>query len=127
VQIRAHDFGGLSGVAALDPSQPDLTATYLPLIKALQEVGYVERESLWGAPYDWRLAGDALAARGVAEEVKALIEMAVSALDGTPAVVISHSMVTHRIPCLCTQSCKLPGPCTLAWTVPAFSTALRAY
>jgi hypothetical protein len=30
-------------------------------LQALETAGYKENETLYGAPYDWRLAGDALA------------------------------------------------------------------
>lgn len=93
VHIRPHDFGGLAGIAALDPSSEKLTATYRPLITALESVGYRERETLWGAPYDWRLAGDGLAATGADGDIQSLIEMAVRSAGGQPAVIIAHSMV----------------------------------
>lgn len=93
VEIRPHDYGGLRGVAALDPSSASLTATYQPLISALEAVGYRERETLWAAPYDWRLAGDGLAEAGAADDLQSLIEMAVSAAAGHKAVIIAHSMV----------------------------------
>ena len=93
VQIRPHDFGGLKGILSLDPARPTYSATYLPLVKALEAVGYVERVDLWGAPYDWRLAADGLAKQGVADEMQALIEMAVLTAGGKPVVVIAHSMV----------------------------------
>lgn len=97
VEIRPHDFGGLGGVAALDPSTAALTATYQPLISALESVGYRERETLWAAPYDWRLAADGLEAAGAADNMQSLIEMAVHTAGGRPAVIISHSMV-RRLP-----------------------------
>jgi hypothetical protein len=91
--VRAHDFGGLDGISALDPSEPRLTATYLPLILALKAAGYEERETLWGAPYDWRLAGDGLAERGVADDMQSLIETAYTTAGNTPVVLVAHSMV----------------------------------
>lgn len=70
--------------------------------KRLQQMeqSYYLRESetshMWcciGGPYDWRLAADGLAARGAADGMQALIEMAVSTAGGKPAVIIAHSMV----------------------------------
>lgn len=92
VTIRPHNFGGLSGVASLDPADPKLTATYHPLIESLKAMGYTERETLWGAPYDWRLAGDGLAQRGVADDMQSLIEEAKSAAGGERVVLVAHSM-----------------------------------
>jgi hypothetical protein len=100
VNIRPHDFGGLSGIASLDPSRPELTATYLPLIRALKRFGYEERSSLWGAPYDWRLAADGLQQHGVSDDLQSLIEMAYAALGYSKVVVIAHSMVCP-LWCLC--------------------------
>ena len=93
VDVRPHDYGGMNGIASLDPSSPWLTATYLPLIKALKAAGYAERETLWGAPYDWRLAADGLEARGAADDMQSLIEMAYATAGERPVVLVAHSMV----------------------------------
>ena len=60
VEIRAVDFGGLGGVDALDPGLPRLTPLYSGLTKAFKDEGHKERKDLFGAPYDFRLAGDGL-------------------------------------------------------------------
>ena len=60
VEIRAVDFGGLGGIEALDPGLPRLTPLYSGLTKAFKDEGYEERKDLFGAPYDFRLAGDGL-------------------------------------------------------------------
>lgn len=60
VEIRAVDFGGLGGIDALDPGLPRLTPLYSGLTKAFKDEGYEERKDLFGAPYDFRLAGDGL-------------------------------------------------------------------
>jgi Lecithin:cholesterol acyltransferase len=154
VQIRPHDFGGLQGIISLDPSDPKLTATYLPLVSALGAAGYVERVNMWGAPYDWRFAADGLAMQGVADAMQALIEMAVSTAGGQPAVIIAHSMVrpptptaeglahvqlckavrrmhTNMFHCCCCL--RIPSgfqlfslPCTCLPTAPSLSNAARA-
>ncbi len=61
IQIRSFDFGGLGGIYSIDPDLPGFTATYKPIIDKLTEAGYKENEDLFGAPYDFRLAGDGLA------------------------------------------------------------------
>ena len=113
VRIRPHDFGGLTGVAALDPSTPELTATYLPLIKALQAAGYRERETLWGAPYDWRLAADGLMAQGVADDMQSLIELAYATAGHQKVVLVTHSMVRFVVLCAgaCLTSISAFRPC----------------
>ena len=60
VDIRPVDFGGLGGVDALDPGLPRLTPLYSGLTKAFKDEGYKERVDLFGAPYDFRLAGEGL-------------------------------------------------------------------
>jgi hypothetical protein len=95
VHIKPHDFGGLSGVAALDPGRPKLTATYANLISFLKRCGYKERVSLWGAPYDWCLAADGLEQEGVADAFQSLIEMVYAIAGYSKVVVIAHSMVGY--------------------------------
>jgi hypothetical protein len=91
--VRPHDYGGMQGISALDPTTPKLTATYLPLIQALEAAGYEERINLWGAPYDWRLAADGLHQRGVADDMQSLIELAFVTGGHSPVVIVAHSMV----------------------------------
>lgn len=60
MEIRAYDFGGLDGIAALDPDLKSASGTYDKLIEELQKAGYQAGEDLYGAPYDFRLAADGL-------------------------------------------------------------------
>ena len=60
MEVRPFDWGGLGGLEALDPGLPQLTPLYRVLAEALKDEGFVEREDLFGAPYDFRLAGDGL-------------------------------------------------------------------
>lgn len=60
IQIRPYDFGGLGGIYSIDPDLPGFTATYKPIIEKLKDAGYTENQDLFGAPYDFRLAGDGL-------------------------------------------------------------------
>ena len=62
IQIRPYDFGGLGGIYSIDPDLPGFTATYKPIIDKLKDAGYTENQDLFGAPYDFRLAGDGLEA-----------------------------------------------------------------
>ena len=60
VEIRPYDWGGLTGVAALDPDAPAYSGTYLELINGLKDEGYQERKDLFGAPFDFRLNAEGL-------------------------------------------------------------------
>ena len=60
VEIRAYQFGNLTGVASLDPDLPSVSGTYEKLIDGLQAAGYAAGQDLFGAPYDFRLAADGL-------------------------------------------------------------------
>lgn len=59
VEIRPYDYGGLGGVYDIDPGV-SLTGIYSTLIDHLKSAGYIERQDLYGAPYDFRLAADGL-------------------------------------------------------------------
>ena len=49
------DWGGVGGVASLDPSLPKETGYFLPLITYLESLGgYTRGQNLHGIPYDWR-------------------------------------------------------------------------
>lgn len=60
VEIRAYQFGNLTGISALDPGLPSVSGTYDKLIAGLKKAGYQEGKDLFGAPYDFRLAADGL-------------------------------------------------------------------
>lgn len=60
VEIRPYDWGGLEGVAALDPDAPSYSGTYSELLKGLQAKGYTAKKDLFGAPFDFRLNAEAL-------------------------------------------------------------------
>eukprot|EP01024_Parvocaulis_polyphysoides_P041084 TRINITY_DN3762_c0_g1_i5.p1 TRINITY_DN3762_c0_g1~~TRINITY_DN3762_c0_g1_i5.p1 ORF type:complete len:198 (-),score=17.10 TRINITY_DN3762_c0_g1_i5:49-642(-) len=97
VEIRAYDFGGINGVVAYDPDQQWLTQTFLDIAQDLQkDGGYVVGKSLFGAPYDFRLASEGLEQVGYFEQLKELIEGAVKN-QGFPATIISHSMVSKML------------------------------
>lgn len=92
VEIRAYQFGKLTGIAALDPSLPAVSGTYEALISGLKGAGYSEGNDIFGAPYDFRLAADGLEQVGFFGALTSLIESAVSKNDGQPAVIVAHSM-----------------------------------
>lgn len=90
VQIRAKDFGGVSGISYLDPSiKIGPTAYFEDLIKFLEQsdAGYRVGVDLFGAPYDWRFAPDGLAQVGYFDALRELIENATQ-----PVTLVTHSM-----------------------------------
>jgi hypothetical protein len=88
-----EDFGGLTGVASIS----DLPTSALKGIDALpkalaQARGYVARESVFGAPYDFRkIFGRAYWAL-YQKMLQDLIEHAVRRNGGRPALLFSHSL-----------------------------------
>jgi len=87
VEVRAVDFGGVEGIKCLDPIYCSLTEYFAPVIDLLVENGYVLNETLFGAPYDFRLAGDGLEQNGFYEDLTSLIERI-----GEPVILLPHSM-----------------------------------
>jgi len=96
VKLRAVDFGGVGGITELDPGV-SATKEFNAMIEHLQKKhGYEVGKNLHGAPYDFRLAGDAHTAAkngvgGYYPQLKKLIEDTVKA-NGKRAVVVSHSL-----------------------------------
>lgn len=92
VEVRAVDFGGLSGISSLDPYAQSASQYFAPLIAALEKAGWKAGESLFGAPYDFRFAADGLQASGFHEAMAGLVERAVDASGGKRAYLLAHSM-----------------------------------
>lgn len=93
VEIRPVDFGGVGGIGCLDPQFCGISSYFNPLIKALEtRAGYVVNETLFGAPYDFRLAGDGLVQDGFEANLTALIEGAVAKNGNRTVTLIGHSM-----------------------------------
>ncbi|XP_054789940.1 lecithin-cholesterol acyltransferase-like 1 [Prosopis cineraria] len=97
VQTRVPQFGSTRSLLYLDPYLKHVSAYMAPLVDALEEVGYVEGETLFGAPYDFRYG---LAATGhlsrvgsrFLEVLKCLIENASSSNGGKQVILVSHSL-----------------------------------
>ncbi|KAK9841450.1 hypothetical protein WJX74_006021 [Apatococcus lobatus] len=92
VEIRPYDWGGLTGVAALDPDAPSYSGTYSELIKGLQDKGYTAKKDLFGAPFDFRLNAEALQQVGFFTNLTLLVEAAVEGNEGSKATIVAHSM-----------------------------------
>ena len=95
VQIQVKDFGGVSGLAYLDPSVSiSADSYYQPLIKYLTTLddSYIIGKNLFGAPFDWRYNPSELHRRGYYQNLTSLIESSYLLNDNTPVTLITHSM-----------------------------------
>ncbi|KAK4277393.1 hypothetical protein QN277_015398 [Acacia crassicarpa] len=97
VLTRVPQFGSTRSLRYLDPYLKHVSAYMGPLVDSLEEVGYVEGETLFGAPYDFRYG---LAAKGhlsrvgseFLEDLKCLIEKASASNGGKQVILVSHSL-----------------------------------
>ncbi|KAF2324248.1 hypothetical protein GH714_011119 [Hevea brasiliensis] len=97
VETRVPNFGSTQSLLYLDPNLKHITEYMAPLVESLEEIGYVDGETLFGAPYDFRYG---LAAEGhpckvgstFLQDLKDLIERASSLNGGRPVIILSHSL-----------------------------------
>ena len=106
VEIRMKDFGGVSGLAYLDPSVKISADSYFePLIEYLTGMSstkggnfntmddpYIIGKNLFGAPFDWRYCPSELERRSFYSNLTSLIESIFTMNDNTPVTLITHSM-----------------------------------
>ncbi|XP_057974028.1 lecithin-cholesterol acyltransferase-like 1 [Malania oleifera] len=97
VETRVPDFGSTRALLYLDPNLQQITSYMTTLVKSLEEIGYVDGETLFGAPYDFRygLAADGHPSRvgsKFLQDLKDLIEEASSSNGGKPVILLSHSL-----------------------------------
>ncbi|MCO5549908.1 hypothetical protein L7F22_003383 [Adiantum nelumboides] len=95
VKSRVPYFGSTRGMAYLDPSFRRLSVYMAVLIEALEAEGYVDGESLFGAPYDFRYTPGKNAsplATLFLENLKMLVEVAYTKNGERPVVILSHSL-----------------------------------
>jgi len=87
------DFGGVGGIAYLDPSlKIGPLDYYSTMITYFERMGYEVGRDLHGAPYDWRAAPDGHMAGGAYfDKLQALIENTTAA-NGARAHVVTHSL-----------------------------------
>lgn len=92
VSIGPFDFGGLGAISYADELEETLhiIPTYASFIEVLKSRGYVERESLFGIPFDWRFG--MVHPDSFWTQVKELIEEAYTKNDNQKVVLIGHSM-----------------------------------
>lgn len=97
VETRVPYFGSTQSLLFLDPYLKPITAYMAPLVESLEEIGYVDGETLFGAPYDFRYG---LAAEGhpsqvgskFLQDLKELIENTSTSNGGKPVILLSHSL-----------------------------------
>ncbi|XP_074559907.1 lecithin-cholesterol acyltransferase-like 1 [Curcuma longa] len=97
VRTRIPFFGSTMGFRYTDPDHKDDWSSYMaPLVERLEAIGYVEGETLFGAPYDFR---HGLASSGHPSRVGSrflrdfaeLVENASTSNGGKPVIILTHS------------------------------------
>ncbi|BAT77930.1 hypothetical protein LR48_Vigan04g240800 [Vigna angularis] len=97
VLTRVPQFGSINSLLYLNPRLKHITEYMASLVDSLQELGYADGETLFGAPYDFRYG---LAAEGHPSQVGSkflkdltkLIEEASASNGGKPVILVSHSL-----------------------------------
>ncbi|KAL6995326.1 Lecithin-cholesterol acyltransferase-like 1 [Sarracenia purpurea var. burkii] len=97
VEFRVSDFGSTKSLLYLNPTLRKTTEYMASLVKSLEQIGYVDGKTLFGAPYDFRYG---LAAAGhpcrvgskFLQDLKDLIEEASISNGGKPVILVSHSL-----------------------------------
>ncbi|KAK9756484.1 hypothetical protein RND81_01G100900 [Saponaria officinalis] len=97
VETRVPHFGSTKSLLYLDPNLKLISPYMAPLVSSLEEAGYIEGETLFGAPYDFRYG---LAPEGhpchigskYLQDLNNLIENASNANKGKPVIIVSHSL-----------------------------------
>ncbi|GMH03199.1 hypothetical protein Nepgr_005038 [Nepenthes gracilis] len=97
VETRVPHFGSTQSLLYLDPHLKHITTYMAPLVESLEKIGYVEGETLFGAPYDFRygLAGEGHrcdVGSKYLQDLKNLIERASNSNGGKPVIILSHSL-----------------------------------
>jgi len=96
VETKVMDFGGIAGIDYLDKwwGWPiSFTSYYSKLIAAYEAVGYKMGETLFGAPYDWRVPSSSreLAETGFFDQFQDLIENIFTKTNSS-VHILTHSM-----------------------------------
>ncbi|KAK1393506.1 Lecithin-cholesterol acyltransferase-like 1 [Heracleum sosnowskyi] len=97
IETRVPDFGSTESLLYLDPNLKHISSYMAPLVESLEDLGYAEGFTLFGAPYDFRYG---LAAEGhpskvgskFLDDLKNLIEQASITNSGKPVILVSHSL-----------------------------------
>lgn len=95
VETRVPYFGSTEGMKYLDPCFKYITPYMSSLVKSLEDVGYVDGKSLFGAPYDFRYGpGTKSSSVGAKylENLRKLVEEAYTSNDNKQVILVSHSL-----------------------------------
>jgi len=93
--VEVRPIQGTSGVDYLSPGALTESLSYVfgPVLNILKENGYVDGVTLDAAPYDWRLPPSQLEKRdSYFTNTMQLIEKLYRSSDGSPVVLLCHSM-----------------------------------
>ncbi|EAX93591.1 Lecithin:cholesterol acyltransferase family protein [Trichomonas vaginalis G3] len=92
MQVEVDDFGGEAGIKYVDKGVFGFhfIESFAPMLEYLKAKGYTVKKDLFGVPYDWRLAMDALRSTFF-PQLKALIEEAYEKNDRKAVVVLGYS------------------------------------
>ncbi|XP_031377859.1 lecithin-cholesterol acyltransferase-like 1 [Punica granatum] len=97
VETRVPHFGSTRSLLYMDPHLKHVTAYMGPLVDSLCRIGYVDGQTLFGAPYDFRygLAADGHPSRVGTKflgDLRDLVERASASNGGMPVILLSHSL-----------------------------------
>ncbi|XP_062021782.1 lecithin-cholesterol acyltransferase-like 1 [Rosa rugosa] len=97
VETRVPHFGSIQSLLFLDPNLRKITTYMAPLVESLENIGYVDGKTMFGAPYDFRYG---LAPKDhpshvgskFLKDLKDLVEKASNSNGGKPVILVSHSL-----------------------------------
>ncbi|KAL6216714.1 hypothetical protein ACLB2K_009933 [Fragaria x ananassa] len=97
VETRVPHFGYSQSLLFLDPNLKKITTYMAPLVESLENIGYVDGKTMFGAPYDFRYG---LAPKDhpshvgskFLKDLKYLVEKASNSNGGKPVILVSHSL-----------------------------------
>ncbi|XP_011628030.1 lecithin-cholesterol acyltransferase-like 1 isoform X2 [Amborella trichopoda] len=92
VETRVPHFGSVLSLRYLDPNLKHITAYMEPLISSIEDIGYIDEENLFGAPYDFRYGLNSSVGSKFLKDLKTLIENAYFSNGEVPTILISHSL-----------------------------------
>ncbi|XP_031479919.2 lecithin-cholesterol acyltransferase-like 1 [Nymphaea colorata] len=97
VETRVPHFGSTRALKYLSLGFPQHVTSYMaPLVKALEGIGYIDEQTLFGAPYDFRHGPSNFRSPSVGSQfladLKGLVEKASSSNGGKKVILISHSL-----------------------------------
>ncbi|KAF3320462.1 lecithin-cholesterol acyltransferase-like 1 [Carex littledalei] len=97
VETRVPNFGSVKGMLYVDPNLKHLTEYMATLVSTLEELGYKDKETLFGAPYDFRygLAANSHPSKvgtQYLQDLKNLIESVVASNNGKQVILVAHSL-----------------------------------